>query len=97
MKLSMKEKMDLKEMVEGIQVEASASVMEVAFKSKGHPGAVPTRTPRSSRPRPRLRPRARRRAEAEESAPEPEPEPVEVSAEDESQSAADPRRVFLPA
>ena len=34
-KLSMKEKMDLKEMVQGIQVEASAGVMEVAFKTKG--------------------------------------------------------------
>ena len=34
-KLSMKEKMDLKEMVEGIQVEASAGIMEVAFKTKG--------------------------------------------------------------
>jgi predicted RNA-binding protein with RPS1 domain len=34
-KLSMKEKMDLKEMVQGIQVEASAGIMEVAFKTKG--------------------------------------------------------------
>ena len=34
-KLSMKEKVDLKDVVEGIQVEASAGIMEVAFKSKG--------------------------------------------------------------
>ena len=31
----MKEKVDLKDVVEGIQVEASAGIMEVAFKSKG--------------------------------------------------------------
>ena len=34
-KLSMKEKIDLKQMVEGIQVEATAGMMEVAFKTKG--------------------------------------------------------------
>ena len=34
-KLSMKEKVDLKDVVEGIQVEASAGIMEAAFKSKG--------------------------------------------------------------
>jgi len=34
-KLSMKEKLDLKEMVKGIQTESTAGVMEVAFKTKG--------------------------------------------------------------
>jgi len=93
-KLSMKEKMDLKEMVEGIQVEASAGVMEVAFKSKG---VTPAQFPGFENLE-KLKAQAAAKAEsaddepeAEESAPEPEPEPVaEVSAEDESQSAADP-------
>ena len=91
-KLSMKEKMDLKEMVEGIQVEASAGVMEVAFKSKG---VTPAQFPGFENLE-KLKAQAAAKAEsadaepeAEESAPEPEPV-AEVSAEDESQSAADP-------
>ena len=38
--------MDLKEMVQGIQVEASAGIMEVAFKTKG---VTPAQFPGSAR------------------------------------------------
>ena len=69
-KLSMKEKMDLKEMVQGIQVEASAGIMEVAFKTKGvtpaqFPGFDAWRLRRRRRrlsPRPPPSPRRRRGA-----------------------------------
>ena len=59
--------MDLKEMVQGIQVEASAGIMEVAFKTKGGPRAVPRVRRWRLRRRRRLSPRPpRAQAAAEE-------------------------------
>ena len=80
-KLSMKEKVDLKDVVEGIQVEASAGIMEVAFKSKGITAA---QFPEAKNP-------TAAAAAVEAAAAEPEAEP-EVSEEpaaesDESSSA----------
>ena len=93
-KLSMKEKMDLKEMVQGIQVEASAGVMEVAFKTKG---VTPAQFPGLAQ---REKPKADAPAEPEAAAEEPaaaepaaeEPAAAEPVAEvsDDASASADP-------
>ena len=94
-KLSMKEKIDLKEMLEGIQTESSAGSMEYAFKSIG---LTPAQFPGADK----LTKEAAKKkdnteaAAAPAAAPEPEPvadakaaEPVvEVSSDDSSTAAA---------
>ena len=92
-KLSMKEKMDLKEMVQGIQVEASAGVMEVAFKTKGvtpaqFPGFDQLEKAKAAAP---AEPAAEPEAAAEEPAAA-EPAAAEPVAEvsDDASASADP-------
>ena len=99
-KLSMKEKLDLKEMVKGIQTESTAGVMEVAFKTKGvtpaqFPGfdalekAQAAAAPVKEEAAPE--PAAEAVAEVAEAVVEPEAEPVtEAVAEPVAEAVAEP-------
>lgn len=90
-KLSMKEKMDLKEMVEGIQVEAGAGVLEFALKSKGvtpaqFPGFEALEKAKAAAAKAEAEAPAAAAEEEEEAAaaaPEPEPEPAAEEKEEE--------------